>query len=145
MVDSIRVNPDNVFDVPLEMEGREWHAPAFGKINRKGIPNVVGGKFEEINDIDYICDNLLGGIIIAKEREPFMTNGNPWERAMTAYHIGNSIVVNRSWGYHPDRKTTVLTKVGEEPEKRILDRFGEYYYGEPRIVKAQIDVGISLD
>jgi len=143
MVDSIRVSSERFFDLPLEMEGREWYAPFLGEVDRSGIPNAR--EFEEIFDIDYICNARLGGIEIAKDRQPFMTNGNSWSKAMTAYHVRNSIIVNRSWGYHPDRKTTVLTKVGEEPEKRILDKFGEYYCGEPRIVKAVIDVGISLD
>jgi hypothetical protein len=132
--------------VPLEMDGMEWHArPVLDEVDRSGIPNLSGMDFEGIKYIDYVCSRDLMGIEIANYRQPFMSGGMPWEKAMTAFRVGNSIVVNRSCGYHPDSRTTVLTKVEEEPEKRIVDRFGKYYCKEPRIVRAQVSIGIDLD
>lgn len=115
----------------------QFYATILDRVDREGIPRPEGfGSFEEIHDIDYICQQA-GGREVARERKPFSPylKGRCWEESMTAYRVGNTLVVNRSFGYHPDRRTTVLFVEGESPDTDIVDRFKKFYGKEPQPVQ----------
>ena len=138
----LKLSPKDVLtsDLNARLSAVQFYATVLDRIDREGIPRPEGfGSFQEIHDIDYICQQS-GGTEIFKERKPFSPylESRAWEEAMTAYRVGNAIVVNRSFGYHPDKQTTILTIEGQSPDTDIIDKFRKYYCGEPQILQKEI-------
>lgn len=130
--DRLTSNPED----PLQAV--QFYATILDTVNNEGIPpgQEEFGSFEQIHDIDYICQQA-GGRVVSQLREPFapFLGGRCWEKALTAYRVGNVLVVNRSFGYHPDRRTTIIIPEGESPDTDIVDRFKRFYCKEPRSVQ----------
>lgn len=80
-----------------------------------------GTRFAEIHDLDLICQQN-GGVEIARKREL----GNTYEDASTIFQVGNAVVINKSFGWHPDRGTTVQVPEGS-PVPPIVKAFEAYY------------------
>ncbi|MFA5796737.1 MAG: hypothetical protein WC916_01710 [Candidatus Woesearchaeota archaeon] len=118
-------------DPNVKLYAEYFHAGALDRINSADIPKQkFCTHFQEINDIDYICQQA-GGKELFTERKIFS-----WEESKTIYKVGNVLVINESFGYHPDRATKILMIEGEFPDTDITERFKKFYSKEPTRIQS---------
>ena len=100
-----------------------FYSSVIDRVDREGMPKRKFGGFAEIDDLDWICQQT-GAEEIVRMREEFCL-GRPYDNAKTAFRIGEVIIVNASFGYHPDRRTTLFVPEGmpAPPIKTIFEKY----------------------
>jgi len=117
-------------DPTAKLRTVQFRVDGLDKVNRDGIPsNRFGSSFQEIHDIDYICEQA-GGEEIVKERKLL----GCYDAAMTAYRVGNVLVINRTFGHHADRTTSVISVEGQTPDTNVVEQFKKFYCKDPLTV-----------
>lgn len=111
-----------------------FYSTVLDHVNREGMPKLELGDFSQIADLDYICKQH-GAKEITRRREPFCF-GRPYEDARTAFRIGGAIIINKSFGYHPDRSVTVFIPKGVAMPG-IVGEFKKYFLKEPSTGETQ--------
>ncbi len=116
-----------------------YHALIIDKVNREGIPKMPISEFDMIGELDWICENA-GAEKVEELKLPF----SPFRalriktHAETLFRVGNTIIHNKSEGYHPDRQTTIYI-YGKAADSDIVERFNNFYGREPRVAGQPID------
>lgn len=110
-------------------EERTYHfyATVLDRRDYSDIPKTVErfGGFEAIDSLDSLCHD---GTRIGETKRRDMVI---YVDASSSFRIGNAIVTNRSFGWHPDYQTEI--RITGEPDSDIVQRFEKFYCRKARV------------
>ena len=114
----------------------------FNKINPKVIPRGAVddfGKLAPINQLEFLASD--GTKVQATINSSHILD------ARTLHRVGNSYVLNRSFGWHPDY-ATVIVCMGQ-PDTDVVERYRRFYGEDPSVttvetIEAEIEALMQL-
>lgn len=105
-----------------------FYATILDRRDYSDVPKTVErwGFFEAIDSLDSLCH---GGTRIGERKR---RDCSIYTDALSSFRIGNAIVTNGSFGWHPDYATEIRI-FGDEPDSDIVQRFEKFYCKKPTV------------
>src|SRR3990167_7315607 len=105
-----------------------FYATILDERDYSDIPKTVErwGSFESIDSLDSLCH---GGTRMGEHKR---RDGLPYTDASSSFRIGNAVVTNRSFGWHPDYET-IIKVFDNTHNSDVVQRFEKFYCKKPTV------------